>query len=237
MPRPSKCFPFLDLPPEIRDKIYTYVCASPHKSIPLDHADAHSTFPLNLLLTNQQIYQEARPIYFTSNSFSLVIRRNNHWDYILEPKWQDNLRQIRKIKITALRWGTKDFFCNSVAPALEDCILNGHLRSLDVVIKKSYLKIFRTLGGGMGGYQPWRALKKLCEDPYLEHVGLRAVDDEILTDNDDNELRQVDETLFKDISYLLGGYDKDQRVKRGWIRSPVSHLRAERAATLEADKQ
>jgi hypothetical protein len=123
---PQQPFEFLNLPPEIREKIYILVSTSPERYINLDLPTAHSSFPLNFLLVNNQIYQELRPIYFTSNSFCITLnRRNENWDYFLSVAWLDNRRQIRDLRLNVVRWGTKFFFGKTFVTVLEDCILNG----------------------------------------------------------------------------------------------------------------
>ncbi|CZS95360.1 uncharacterized protein RAG0_14223 [Rhynchosporium agropyri] len=172
MPKP---FRILDLPPEIRYKIYILICTSSLQSISLSTVSSpfrepiHPSFPKNLLLANSQLYQELRPLYFTCNQFSLTIRRRNEdWGYFLSSQFQDNRRQIRSLRVMIIRWGTKDFFCKTLCPVLEDCVLNGKLRSLDVVVKKGFLK---SLGKGEG-FENWKRLSTLLRDPYLERVRL-----------------------------------------------------------------
>ncbi|PBP22417.1 hypothetical protein BUE80_DR006672 [Diplocarpon rosae] len=172
-----KPFRFLDLPPEIRTKIYILLCTSPTPHILLSTPSSpfsepiHPAFPHNLLLTNTQLYHELRPLYFTANRFSLTIhRRNDDWSYFLSPSFLDNRRQIHSLRIMVMRWGTKDFFCKSLVPVLEDCVLNGKLRSLEVVVRESFLK-----GLGKGeGFENWKRLKALLGDPYLQSVRLLA---------------------------------------------------------------
>ena len=158
---------FLDLPPEIREKIYILVCHT-SRYIALDSPTAHTSFPLNLLLTNSQLYHEVRPFYFSSNAFSIIVRRrNDDWDYFLSPSFLDNRRQIQSLQITLLRWGTKNFFTEALIPVLEDCILNGRLRILEVRINQKHLEF-------MEGSRNFRALGKLLHDPYLQSGTLKT---------------------------------------------------------------
>ncbi len=173
----AKPFRILDLPPEIRTKIYILICTSPTSHVSLSTVSSpfsepiHPSYPHNLLLTNTQLYHELRPVYFTCNTFSLTIRRrNDDWSYFLAPQFLDNRRQIHALKIVVLRWGTKDFFCKNLIPALEDCVLNGRLRDVEVVVKEGFLK---ALGKGEW-FENWKRLSNLLRDPYLERVRLLA---------------------------------------------------------------
>ena len=167
---PKKPFRFLDLPPEIREKIYILISTSPTPYILLNASTAHTTFPLNLLLTNAQIYHESRPLYFSTNAFSISLNRHiEDWDYFLLPSFCDNRRQIRVLRLNILRWGTKDFFAKKLLPVLEDCILNGRLRDLEVRMR--YTWVLRPLGGNESIL---RGLKSLLRDPYLERGVLMA---------------------------------------------------------------
>jgi hypothetical protein len=164
-------FRFLDLPPEIREKIYIQISTSPTPYILLNASNAHTCFPLDLLLVNAQIYHELRPIYLTSNNFSLtLLRHNENWSYFLSPSWQDNRRQIRTLRLNIIRWGTKDFFAQSLIPILEDCVLNGKLRDLEVRMGEKWMK---TMNAGDTN-ATWRALRNLLKDPYLERGMLMA---------------------------------------------------------------
>ncbi|KAH7319336.1 hypothetical protein BKA65DRAFT_514369, partial [Rhexocercosporidium sp. MPI-PUGE-AT-0058] len=200
----SKHFRLLDLPPEIRTKIYIIICTSSTSYISLSSTASpfseplHPSFPHNLLLANTQLYHELRPIYFTSNTFSLTIRRrNDDWSYFLSNQFRDNRRQIHALRIVVLRWGSKDFFCRELIPVLEDCVLNGRLRRVEVVVKEGFLK---ALGKGEW-FENWKKLSALLRDPYLEKVRLLAGR---LEDNcGDGVLEST-----KDVTELLGMHRK-----------------------------
>ncbi|KAH8813173.1 hypothetical protein F5884DRAFT_327383 [Xylogone sp. PMI_703] len=206
MPAEIQWFPFLDLPPEIRQRIYTLVCVN-DTTVSLAHCDAHSTFPLNILLTCHQLYAEVRPVYFSCNSFEITVRRRNEiWDYFLEPAWRDNRRAIRELHLKINRWGPFDFFCDKLVPALQDCILNGHLRIMHVTIRPSDFITWRSLCedkiSTADDHHPLLALKELCCDPYLEHITLVTESYERREASNENKLPEYHLKL-QDISCLL----------------------------------
>jgi hypothetical protein len=80
-----------------------------------------------------------------------------------------------------LRWGKKDSFLSIVAPILSDMILNGRLRNLEFRVKKDHLLGLEGEPSRSKDLQavelcarPMVALRKICEDPYLENVRLCA---------------------------------------------------------------
>jgi hypothetical protein len=207
----SKPFRFLDLAPELRHKIYTILTSSPQPHIDLSstYMSPHTHFPHALLLTCTQIYHELRPLYFTTNAFSLtILRRNETWSHLLTPPFLDSRRQIRSLRLLIVRWGTKDFFCRSLIPALEDCILNGRLRELEVVVRD------QSVGGHYLGtqrndirkeYESWGKLKRVLRDPYLEKVTLKEGQFAVVRNG-------WDAGSGNDVSYLLekSGDEQDE---------------------------
>jgi hypothetical protein len=198
----SNPFRFLDLAPELRHKIYTMITTSPHSHIELSstYMSPHTHFPQALLLTCTQIYHELRPLYFAGNTFSItLLRRNEVWFHLLTPPFLDNRRQIRSLRLLIVRWGTKDFFCRSLIPALEDCILNGRLRELEVVIRDQSVgdHYLRARGNDIRReHESWRKLINLLQDPYLEKVTLKEGNFSLLPNG-------WDVGRCKDIGYLL----------------------------------
>ncbi|RDL33110.1 uncharacterized protein BP5553_08549 [Venustampulla echinocandica] len=174
-----KPFRFLDLPPDIRQEIYILTVASPDAGVvdlnPLHDEHRFPSFPHDLLLANQQIYHEIRSIYFSHNSFYLTIRHGHNKDLLpsLAPEFQDNRREIKSLHIWLQRWGANRFFLDSFAPAIEDMILNGKLRELEVVINHPETLRYTQMGS-LELSENWRALKRICRDPYLETVKLKA---------------------------------------------------------------
>ncbi|KAL3422146.1 hypothetical protein PVAG01_06302 [Phlyctema vagabunda] len=219
-------FPLLDLPPEIRTKIYLNLitCTEP---ITLNSATAHSSvFPFALLLTCLQLYQEIRPLYFSSNTFRFVIHRhNNDWDYFLDREWEDNRRQIRELSIDVVRWGKSTFWRDTVKPILQDMVLNGCLRRVEIIlaanslldsgingygkrsqplqVRKSY--ITATHRGWLRKMPPFTMVEGLLQDPYLEHVKLYAKWDESLKQPGGgfSENTKPDSYDLQDVSWLL----------------------------------
>lgn len=175
----TKPFRFLDLPPEIRNKIYVLLCISPDHSINLSddlsyssEEPIYSVYPHNLLFTNTQIYHEIRPVYFQCNAFHLHIYRRNEQGPFLLPSFIDNRRHIRTLHVTVWRWGAKDFFCRQLVPILEDCILNGSLREIEVAVKDGFEKWLGKRERPGEEFENWRRLSQLLRDPYLERVKL-----------------------------------------------------------------
>jgi hypothetical protein len=189
---PSKPFPFLSLPPELRTKIYLLLVQSPDLYVQLDpkrrFANSNSNvlvskfpyYPAALLKTCSQINQEAGPLYFTTNAFSLLLNREHFlFDYFLQRAFTRNRRMIRSLRITIVRFGRKDFFYRELAPILQDMIINGCLRELKIRLKKCH---FLEFGCAEHNLLQWRqdekflnvrailALREICEDPYLEKV-------------------------------------------------------------------
>jgi hypothetical protein len=214
--KPSQPFHFLDLAPELRHKIYTIITTSPHSHIDISSSTCkspHTHFPHALLLTCTQIYHELRPVYFTTNKFSLTLyRRNESWAHLLSPSFLDNRRQIRSLRILIIRWGAKDFFCRSLVPALEDCILNGRLRVLEVLIRDGSLgtaSLVHGLNEGGKENENWRMLGRVLKDPYLERASLKA--GRLIIVRKGEERESWDLGSCKDLTWLLGnpGFDQD----------------------------
>jgi hypothetical protein len=185
-------FPLLDLPPEIREKIYLHTLVFPApiplttESMPLFPPDpsnpnsvpnqTHQLFPYSLLLTCHQVYHEVRPLYFAHNAFSLLLVRDpSPLAYFLSPEFQDNRRRIKTFKLVISRWGRHDFFLKELAPLLEDMVLNGALRDLEVWVRR-----FHLFSGGRDnriGVKDRKAVGRLMgilRDPYLERVVLKT---------------------------------------------------------------
>jgi hypothetical protein len=155
------------------------ICVDPENYIPLSGTHlSHPYFPSSLLLTCQQLYHEVRPIYFTKNKFSIKLeRRNESLSYFLLPSFADNLRSINTICLTITRWGAKDYFLTTLAPVIEDLILRGSLRNLEVNARESDIVRYdpaRDVFGLNIGSDVVRELVKICEDPYLDTISLRT---------------------------------------------------------------
>ncbi|RKF54552.1 hypothetical protein OnM2_096024 [Erysiphe neolycopersici] len=190
-------FPFLDLPPEIRTQIYrlllvqkpqNLVVISPRliDSSPPFYASSYlsttaATYPFNLLLSCSLIYEEIRPLYFNVNTFLIILgRHNNTLSYLLhETRFRSSLRLIRRLRLSIVRWGCRNFFEITFAPFLQDCILNGNLRHLELFVRESWVSSVKKQHGGNDNdgrdRQNWRALKTLLKDPYLENISIWAL--------------------------------------------------------------
>jgi len=181
---------FLDLPPEIRIQIYRVLLVSPLQYIPLtpnvddwvlnehehkhdsslESSKWHPTFPRELLLVCSQVYQEVRPLYFAHNGFLLALTRKNELlNYFISPSFTDNRREIKRLRLKFARWGRNDWFVRELYPVLSDMILNGSLRELDIQIVAKHL-LDKEPQGSIKSGEGIRALRNLCEDPYLEKL-------------------------------------------------------------------
>jgi hypothetical protein len=225
----TQSFRFLDLAPELREKIYILMSKSARPYISLNSRRAHSSFPLNFLLTNTQIYHELRPLYFTSNAFSITLnRRTEDWDYFLSTAWQDNRRQIRTLRLNITRWGAKDFFTNKLVPVLEDCILNGHLRDLEVRMKegwmgyggKSYVIDGNRNENGGEENGTWVSLMKLLRDPYLERAVLMAGPYGDVEEGYEGPPRSVNLEYSEFIPFQIVRWVLDDSEEGAWRKTP-----------------
>lgn len=214
----SQPFQFLDLPPELREQIYQEVLIS-DTPIPLtpdglapDEPSIFDHYPLSLLLTCNQIYHEIRPLYFTLNTFSLLLHRNpNSLEYFLSESFLPHRYAIRRLRLTINRWGANDFFLKTLAPCLSSMILNGQLRHLEVRIRRSHYLEFccaeetmKTLDQRCGprpsalNLKGLLALRGICEDPDLDCVVLRTYQEPRRREEDSS-----DECGLEDMSYVL----------------------------------
>jgi hypothetical protein len=239
-------FPLLDLPPEIREKIYLHTLVSPTPipltadsplllfSDPLNSSNPNSSpnhqlhplFPHALLLTCHQIYHEVRPLYFTHNTFSLLLLRDpSPLSYFISPTFQDNRRRIKVLKLVISRWGKHNFFLREFAPALEDMILNGSLRDLEVWARRLKLLLAGRddgLIGGEGGVV--ERLVGILRDPYLERVVLKTpVEREQRQRRHQMDMREDVTSLIdaplEDVTRLIGCWRGDhQRDYNGQVR-------------------
>lgn len=193
-------FPFLDLPPEIRERIYVLVCHDPNFISLSTSEPQHAYFPHALLLTCHQLYQEVGHLYFTTNKFAITLdRHNGPLSYFLGKSFnQDNLRSITTLRLTILRWGAKDYFLERFAPALSDMILIGRLRHLEVNLKRQDLNAYDATRDRWGFDKVFKELIKICEDPYLETVQLQTFEP---TEAKSGLLNEPKE--FNDVTYLL----------------------------------
>lgn len=169
-------FPFFDLPPEIRERIYTEVCVDPrpiYVNLSSMEESSHQYFPLSLLLTCHQLYDEVRPIYFLKNKFAITLDRHTGMlSYFFQETYTDNRRSINTLRLTIKRWGTKNYFLETFAPALSDMIMVGNLRHLEVIVKRQHYVPYQAPFTFTG---PLTRLLEICDDPYLESVKLFAI--------------------------------------------------------------
>jgi hypothetical protein len=100
-----------------------------------------------------------------------------------------------------LRWGTRNFFTEVLGPVVEDCILNGRLRILEVVVREGWIKGLGMFKRGEG--ENWTWLRKVLGDVYLESGVLRTAREMEMFDF--VEWGEGDrEGLFRDVTSVLG---------------------------------
>ena len=89
-------FRFVDLPAEIRNKIYRYILVHSHQPIRLARAYLRpSAKTLAILFTNNFIYSEAMPIFYSNNAFIITGSRKEHaWLRRMRPEGRNELRKI-----------------------------------------------------------------------------------------------------------------------------------------------
>ena len=92
----STSFRFVDLPAEIRNKIYRYILVYSHQPIGLSRSYPRpSAKDLAILFTNRFIYSEAMPIFYSSNAFIITGSRKEHaWLRRMRSEGRNELRNI-----------------------------------------------------------------------------------------------------------------------------------------------
>ncbi|OSS50713.1 hypothetical protein B5807_04068 [Epicoccum nigrum] len=107
-PTTQEHFPFLRLPAELRETIYTHALGGHiwkmsmsyvDKDTTLARADNSSPHALALLLTNRQIYSEARLLPFAANTFSG--RHEGHlreWARSLSPEQRNQVKALQFVR-------------------------------------------------------------------------------------------------------------------------------------------
>ncbi|KAH8679820.1 hypothetical protein BGZ60DRAFT_525020 [Tricladium varicosporioides] len=207
----TKAFPFFDLPPELREKIYLLLFVSPRPLSLFFSSKVPAYFPHDLLLTCSQMYQEVRPLFFAYNRFTIRLTRHcSELDYFLSPDFLDARRSIRTLHLLLSRWGSNSFFARTLAPFISDMILNGSLRNFEIAVKIHTQRKFEEMmvaGGEVygEGHENFEAVKELLTDPYLESKALWS--GPIVTlDLFDSELMTWDEMKleWKDVSWMVG---------------------------------
>ena len=89
-------FRFVDLPAEIRNKIYRYILVHSHQPIRLARDYLRpSARTLAILFTNNFIYSEAMPVFYSNNAFIITGSRKEHaWLRRMRPEGRNELRKI-----------------------------------------------------------------------------------------------------------------------------------------------
>lgn len=95
--------------------------------------------------------------------------------YFLSPDFRDNRLCIKTFKLVISRWGRRDFFLKEFAPLLEDMVLNGSLRDLEVWVRRFHLlPVGRVNRMGVKEGEAVERLMGILRDPYLERVVLKT---------------------------------------------------------------
>ena len=98
-------FRFVDLPAEIRNKIYRYILVHSHQPIRLVTPYLRpSAETLAILFTNSFIYSEAMPVFYSNNAFIITGSRKEHaWLRRMRPEGRNELRKIT-YQVSAVRY-------------------------------------------------------------------------------------------------------------------------------------
>lgn len=181
---PTNVFRFFDLPPELRAAILSHVLVSEYSIIL--HNSTLFTLPLsslssflNVFLVSMQMYQEASPIFYSQNRFTLNAQSHRLPMHLtrrggfLSDEGQGARRRIRCLTLHLTRVGGE--FERVLGPALSDMVLCGNLRDLRLrLIPPSWRGANRMADFDMVQRPPFQALLRLLADPYLERVELLA---------------------------------------------------------------
>lgn len=151
----SSSSPFLTLPAEIRQKIYTHLLTAPHP-IRGPVARGNQTYSLHtaILRTSRLIHTEARSIFFSHNTFvitslpSTSLASDDHGDGAFEPPLQPHdLALVRRLEIDVLFYpkvlrcleGRKYGGWSPVCPAAERYV--GNLVGLLGAVEKTLVEL------------------------------------------------------------------------------------------------
>ena len=194
---------FFALPPELRERILQELCVcpdavfrinvltrpyTPGKS-PFEASDQDAPdwafrwpprelpLPLDLFLTNSQLYQEAAAIFYMQNTFVglCMARRSNDADpglasretgLIASEVARPARMHIRRLRLIVVKCG--GFFENDICPKVAEMILSGSLRDLTINLMSPLPRPKAVLTS------PFRALFRLLADPDLETASLKT---------------------------------------------------------------
>ena len=111
----SMPFRFVDLPAEIRNKIYRYILVH-SQPIRLDTPFLRpSARSLAILFTNNFIYSEAMPVFYSKNAFIIKGSRKEHaWLRRMRPEGRNELRKIT-YQVSAARYNHESSVYNALS--------------------------------------------------------------------------------------------------------------------------
>ncbi|KAI0976787.1 hypothetical protein F4678DRAFT_124187 [Xylaria arbuscula] len=179
----TSCFPFFDLPAELRTAILSHLLISKYGIVLYNYTLFGLTARdkitvLYLFLVNIQMYQEASAIFYRNNRFILngqshrLSRHLTQPGGFLSPQGQDARRRVQTLCLYLTRVGGE--FENILAPAISDMILSGSLRRLKICLGPPSSQHARVTGPDtkLLTTAPFQALLNLLADPDLRHVEL-----------------------------------------------------------------
>ena len=211
----STPFRFVDLPAEIRNKIYRYILVH---SEPIRLATSYlrpSAETLAILFTNTLIYSEAMPVFYSKNAFFIKGSRKEHvWLRRMRPEGRNELRQIT-YQVSAERY-KHDY---SVFNALSLCS-NVHLT---LKAKPRYL-VTAALEGSLGNMHGFAAATSDVLPNELDicsrhQLGVGAMEEMLQRDR----MRRV-KALLQHFQEPCGGKCRVHRGREGTHTQATIHL-------------
>lgn len=89
---------------------------------------------------------------------------------------------IGSLRIVVKRWGKGKFWEGEVVKRLEEAVLIGRLRRIEIVVKEGWVE-----GWVEWQKEPWNSLRRLLRDPYLDKSRLLVGDSMALDAAEDEE--------------------------------------------------
>lgn len=163
-------FRFLDLPPELRERIYmTLIFSGPYQPPSFDISQwdiippALPTFYSGLFLTNKQIRNEFRPLLLSTTAFLFTLPFMRFEDplYLLGPSSLETRMQIQILRIYMESWDEEEYCGQVLCPVLDEMVTHGRLRSLEVFFRD--FTLHETMSDRKFGHESCEALKPVFD--------------------------------------------------------------------------